>query len=733
MMLETIFLELLNMSYTGSAVILLLLLLRPLLKKIPGSLRYMLWFAALFRLCCPFSVESVISLLPINSKPMTERVLYAAVPQIDTGVPVLNTAINPSLPAPMPGASVNPLQIYAFVGSRLWLFGLSLMLVVSLISFAQLYLRLRKSRIRQSEDFYLVRNLETAFVLGVFRPKVYLPEGLGEREQRYILLHEQTHIKRFDPLFKMIAFLSVCIHWFNPLVWLAFFLFGRDMEMACDEAVIRKLGNEVKKEYAASLLSLSTGHRSFRGMPLAFGEGETKGRIKNVLHYKKPAFWAACGGILLALLLTVGFVSDPRRNPYACSNQEIAETFAAHWLETPGRFGNQMSSGLGKAFLLDANGDDAPELFFLSDNYPTTTAEIFDISGKEPKELGSFEIDQVFTDNDILLHIYRNRSGNILIHQSVGSGESVTEEFIGYGNRGLYRLGSLYRETDAVGQLHYYTAPENGEQVTWEEYFDRRIARTEGFTAECSLLLGDKYRYVVWRDGDKAKLADYILLLLEKGNCSETGVIQMNVGTNEPFWAAEAGEEVSGHVLYSAEWRDTEVRLALREGRKLSGSAVGLDGAMLGNAWYYGSWELRLYQNGKQTDVFAMDETNGFPEKLLFPEYASFTLYADYNRDDCQDFALGCQTNEGWRYTLFTVKDDGLSLLSDPFSILDDENAGSYGPMFDTRDTDIYTRILSSDGTYDLQQIYCFNESAGRYELYSMEPEKVETSRTKVE
>jgi len=723
-MLESIFLEILNLSYTGSVVILILLLLRPVLKKLPGNVRYLLWFAALFRLCCPFTVESVISLIPVNPKPVTERVLYAAVPQIDTGVPALDNVVNPSLPAPMPGASVNPLQIYAFIGSWIWLIGFAVMLGISLISFAKLYLRLLKHRIWQRDSFFLVRNLETAFVMGIFNPKIYLPDGLEEKEQRYILLHERTHIRRFDPLFKMLAFLIVCVHWFNPLVWLAFFLFGRDMEMSCDEAVIRKLGSEVKKEYASSLLSLSTGHRSFRGMPLAFGEGDAKGRIQNVLHYKKPAFWLAFAGILVALTLMAGFAFDPRRSPYDRSNEEIAEDFAAYWLETPGRFGNALSNGLGKAFLLDVNGDAAPELFFLSDNYPTTTAEIFDISGKEIKELGSFEIGQVFTNDDIMLHIYRNRSGNILIHQSVGSGESVTEEFIGYGKDGLYRLASLYRETDTSGLYAYYTSPENGEQVTWEEYFERRIARTEGFHAECSILLSDKYRFVVWRNGDKAELADYILELLEKGNCSATDVIQMNVGTDEPFWETEAGEEISGHVLFSAEWKETEVRLVMNEGRKLSGNAVGLDGAMLGNAWYYGNYELQLRQNNELVSVLPLDENNGFPEKMLFPDYMNFGLYADYNRDSCTDFAIGYQNGSGWQYTIFTINEnDTIMLLSEPLGILDDEHAGDYGPMFDTLGTDIYTRVLNNDGTEYLQQIYRFDDSAGRYALYSMEPE----------
>ena len=725
-MLENVFLQILNMSYTGSAVILILLLIRPLMKKLPRNCLYGLWAAALFRLCCPFTIKSVISLIPVNPKPVTERVLYAAVPQVDTGVPILDTAVNQSLPAPMPGASVNPLQVYAILGSWIWMIGLALMLLWSFVSFARLYLRLQKNRVWQPEGVYLVSHLETAFVMGFLRPKIYLPEGLGEREQAYILLHEQTHIKRFDPLIKMIAFLTVCVHWFNPLVWLAFFLCGRDMEMSCDEAVIRKLGSAVKKDYASSLLSLSTGHKSFRGMPLAFGEGDAKGRIKNVLHYQKPAFWLALTGMIAVLLLTVGFAFDPRRSPYDRSNEEIAEDFASCWLETPGRFDDPLSNGLGRAFLMDVNGDEAPELFFLSDHHTTTAVEIFDISGKEIKDLGSFEADGFGMDDGLLFNFYRSRSGNSLIHYRKTREDGIEERFIGYDPRGLYQFTSLYRSTDTNGEPVYYTAPVNGEKVTWEEYFDERIARTSGFVAECAVLLQDKYPYVVWRYGDKEILKEYVLKLLEKGNCSETGVIQMNIGTDEPFWEADAGEEVNGYVLYKTEYNNHEVRLVIAEGRKLPGSIIGLEGEMLGNDYYYGSFELQVYQDGEQVSAFPLNESSGFADKLLFPHYVYFSLYADYNRDDCTDFALGYQNGKDWCFTLFTINEDGtIALLSEPMEIRDDEHQGDYGPLFDTLGTDIYTRVYSGDGAQYLQRIYRFDDSTGKYQLYSMEPEKV--------
>lgn len=145
-----------------------------------------------------------------------------------------------------------------------------------------------KNAVHDRDNIYLSDQIDTAFVLGAFRPKIYLPSYLGDTQRDYILLHEQTHIRRLDHMVKLAGFFVLLLHWFNPLVWIAFYASGKDMEMSCDEAVVKKLGNGVKKDYSTSLLSLATGRKIVGGTPLAFGEGDTRGRIKNVLNYKKP-------------------------------------------------------------------------------------------------------------------------------------------------------------------------------------------------------------------------------------------------------------------------------------------------------------------------------------------------------------------------------------------------------------------------------------------------------------
>lgn len=321
-MLESLFLQILNMSFSASIVILILLVVRLLLRRAPRAISYGLWAVALFRLLCPLRIESVLSLFPANPQPIPQGILLDPAPQVDTGLPVVNQVINPILPAPAVGDSVNPLQVWVWLGSLLWVAGIAALLLYSVVSL--LRLRRRLAGATQAErNLYLVAGLETPFVLGLLRPKIYLPAGLGEQETGYILLHEQTHIRRGDHLFKLLGFLALCIHWFNPLAWVAFALFEQDMEASCDERVIRQLGSGVKQAYSASLLSLATGRRWLGGAPLAFGEGDTKSRIKNVLRYRKPALWVAVAAVVVAVAIGAGLALDP-----AAASQPPSDLFA---------------------------------------------------------------------------------------------------------------------------------------------------------------------------------------------------------------------------------------------------------------------------------------------------------------------------------------------------------------------------------------------------------------------
>lgn len=323
-MIEKLFLQLLNMSFTASIVILFVLVVRLLLKRVPKIYSYALWGVVLFRLVCPFSFESVLSLLPTKVTPIPQGIVYMPSPEIDTGISAINNFVNITLPPATPYANTNPLQIWIFIGSLVWGIGIVSLLLYSVITLMKLRKRLQ-SAIHYKDKVYSSDRIDTAFVMGVFRPKIYIPLNLSEKEKECILLHEQTHIRRFDHIIKIISFLVLCVHWFNPLVWLSFFLGSKDMEMSCDEAVIKRLGNDVKKVYSSSLLTLAINRRIVGGTPLAFGEGDTKSRIKNVLNYKKHAFWVLALATIVAIAVGIGLLANPIKPREAVDLSDIEQ------------------------------------------------------------------------------------------------------------------------------------------------------------------------------------------------------------------------------------------------------------------------------------------------------------------------------------------------------------------------------------------------------------------------
>lgn len=310
-MLDGLFLSVLNMSITASLVILVVLLVRLLLKKAPKTFSYALWIVVLFRLICPFSFESAIGLLPINKTPIPQDIVYSTEPQIDTGINIVDSIVNPILPVPNNmGESISPLQMWVFVGSTIWVFGMLIMLIYSIIQFVRLKRKLVGATPLRG-NIYLADHISSPFVMGFMKPHIYLPSSMAETEQGFIIAHEQCHIKRLDHIARILAFVALTIHWFNPLVWLAFVLSGKDMEMSCDEAVMRKVDTDIRAEYSKSLLRFATGRKFIAATPLAFGEGDTKNRVKNVMQYKKPILWVMAVALVAVVVVCAGFATNP--------------------------------------------------------------------------------------------------------------------------------------------------------------------------------------------------------------------------------------------------------------------------------------------------------------------------------------------------------------------------------------------------------------------------------------
>lgn len=315
--------KLINMSLTASVAIVCVILLRMLLKKAPKVISYAMWGVVLFRLLCPVSVESNFSFFNLLEVPIKEAgtltsvmeyvpndIVHTEYPAVTLPVPGISKTVNQVLPQGEEQLRADPLEGPIFLATCIWLAGVSGMAIYSLISYVQLRRKLLVA-VPVRENILIADDIKSPFVVGLFDPKIYLPCNLGDREQEYIILHEQHHIRRLDHVMKALAFLALTVHWFNPLVWMAFILAGKDMEMSCDEAVIRMVGSDVRADYSASLLTLATGRRIIAGTPLAFGEGDTKGRINNLAKWKKPTVWIVLVAVIACVVLAVCLLTNP--------------------------------------------------------------------------------------------------------------------------------------------------------------------------------------------------------------------------------------------------------------------------------------------------------------------------------------------------------------------------------------------------------------------------------------
>lgn len=307
-----IFQKALNMSIAAGWLILAVIALRLLLRRAPKRFRLLLWAVVGLRLALPWSIESALSLIP-SAQTLPEGIMLERAPVLDTGISALNGAINPGFTAaftPELGVSANPLQVLLPIAAALWMLGAAAMLLWALVSWLRLRKRVREA-VRLEGNVYEC-EIASPFVLGLFRPRIYLPFSLENGERELVLAHERAHITAGDHIIKPLGWLLLAAHWYNPLVWLAYALFCRDIELACDERVVHGLSLSDRADYSQALLDLSRPRGGVRACPLAFGESSVKGRVKSVLSYKKPAFWL----VLLAVVVCVGaavcFLTDPK-------------------------------------------------------------------------------------------------------------------------------------------------------------------------------------------------------------------------------------------------------------------------------------------------------------------------------------------------------------------------------------------------------------------------------------
>lgn len=309
-----IFLKLLNLSISASWLVLVVLALRLVLKRAPKWVNVLLWGMVALRLMLPFSIESALSLIPSAETLSPETVRFDPAPTITSGVEFIDNAVNPSLSesfAAAPLASVNPLYVWTYLAGWVWLIGLAAMLLYALVS----YLRLRRrvsASIPLRENIYVCDEVPSPFILGIVRPRIYLPSALDETQRGSVLSHERAHLARRDHWWKPLGYALLAVYWFNPLLWLAYTLLCRDIELACDERVLRGMDAGQVKDYSSALLACSVPRRMLAACPLAFGEVGVGARVKNALRYKKPAFWVVAASVAVCVVVAVCFLTNPR-------------------------------------------------------------------------------------------------------------------------------------------------------------------------------------------------------------------------------------------------------------------------------------------------------------------------------------------------------------------------------------------------------------------------------------
>ena len=331
--MNELFLKIINMSISASWLVLVVLILRFVLKKAPKWVNILLWGIVAIRLICPFSFESALSLIP-SAETFPEKVISGPSFDVQTGITPVDNRINDYLGdryfegVTVPANNGNNIMTILTI---VWTIGILLLVAYTVIS----YWRLRRkvdTAVRYKDNIFQSENVKSPFVLGIIKPRIYLPFNMNGQDLEHVVAHEQAHIHRKDHWWKPFGFLLLTIHWFNPLVWLAYVLLCRDIELACDEKVIKELGNEQRADYTQALVACSVNRRMIAACPLAFGEVGVKDRVKSVMNYKKPAFWGVVLAVIVCVFVAVCFLTNPVTENNG-TDRTVTEWF--DYLETP--------------------------------------------------------------------------------------------------------------------------------------------------------------------------------------------------------------------------------------------------------------------------------------------------------------------------------------------------------------------------------------------------------------
>jgi len=364
--MEHIFITVLNMTFTASFVIAAIILARLFLKKMPTIISYVLWIAAGLRLLLPFSIESTLSLIPFNTRPIPHDIATSGEPVIETGIPVIDSTISSILPVASQNAETNYLQIFITAGAFIWITGACIMFIYGITSAVMLGRKL-EGAVQIGDNIYAA-DIKSPFVMGFLKPAIYVPVNLSESEREHVILHESVHIKRFDNIIKVLAYLILSLHWFNLFVWAAFIMMSIDMEMSCTERVSKEISG-MRKE-VSSISGLSLVAHQINLYPLVFGEGDTKKRFKNLFNVKKKSEAKILVSIIMVVMLTVGFTFNNISAEYLSESSDFrhAADFLTklHFISEDG-LGTAQVSRAEMAFFTVGLYTAQPHMFFESE------------------------------------------------------------------------------------------------------------------------------------------------------------------------------------------------------------------------------------------------------------------------------------------------------------------------------------------------------------------------------
>ncbi|MBQ7343950.1 MAG: transcriptional regulator [Clostridia bacterium] len=446
--MSELFLHVINMSISASYVAFAVLLLRFPLKKAPRWISVLLWGFVGIRLLLPFSLESALSLIP-SAEAVSPDIMMDSTPSVNTGIPVINSTLNPIITdslAPAPGDSANPLQILIPILSVIWVIGMITLFAYTAISYVKLKRKVGTAVI-YCDNVYMSENVTSPFVLGIIKPRIYLPFGIDEGHMTHVIAHEEAHIRRRDYLWKPIGFLLLTVHWFNPLMWLGYILLCRDIELACDEKVIGELGTDARADYSEALLACSVSRRAISACPLAFGEVGVKDRVRSVLNYKKPAFWIIVVALIVCASVAVFLLTDPKDEKGGeVDPEKLTQAQREVWEEYPEYFGLDSSDGLdvyvcqfalgGYSFsltshsIIDKNTTELMALKSTSASQMRTILSSYDVDGDEiyikpwqnpfSSYIGSYWLHQIGEDLGIKRRIYTENVKSMILDTSWG-------------------------------------------------------------------------------------------------------------------------------------------------------------------------------------------------------------------------------------------------------------------------------------------------------------------------